>query len=72
MNICVISDRLSGQNRIFLLGFQNMCGGCTLNKGNSTFLILQSPQGAFTPVNSMILKMTREVRFARYNCVCKL
>lgn len=44
MNICSISERISGKNRISLLGFQNTYGGHTLSKGNSAFLILQSPQ----------------------------
>lgn len=45
MNICNISERISGQNRISLLGFQHMYGGhYTLSKGSSAFLILQSPQ----------------------------
>lgn len=72
MNICNISDRISGQNRISFLGFQNMYGGhYTLSKGSSAFLVLQSPQ-YFYPVNSMILTMMREVRFARYSYVCRL
>lgn len=44
MNICSISERISGQNRISLLRFQNMYGGHYTLKGNSAFLILQSPQ----------------------------
>lgn len=44
MNICSISERISGKNRISLPGFQNTYAGHSHSKGNSAFLLLQSPQ----------------------------